>query len=93
MQKALDNASRPSESDNKRLKKEYKCAYCHLWFPRKSVEIDHKIQAGSLRCYDDVVPFLIRLTSENVDDYQILCKPCHKIKGFEDKQKVKENGK
>jgi hypothetical protein len=80
MQLALKKASRPSQSSNKKLKTEYQCAHCLHWFPRKFVEIDHKQEAGSLKCYDDIVPFIIRLTSENIDDYQILCKPDHLAK-------------
>lgn len=80
MQLTLDAASRPSQSDNKRLKKEYKCAHCKKWFPRKGVEIDHVEECGSLKNYDDIVPFLKRLTKEKLTDYQILCKPCHLAK-------------
>ena len=77
MQLVLKKASRPSQSSNKKLKTEYQCAQCLHWFKREDVEIDHKIEAGSLKCYDDIVPFLKRLTSENIDDYQILCKEDH----------------
>ena len=78
---ALERASRPSQSTNKRLKKEYKCAMCGKWFKRTDVEIDHIEECGSLSCYDDIVPFLKRLTKENPDDFQILCKEDHKKKG------------
>lgn len=80
MQKALIKASRPSQSTNKRLKTEYQCAHCNKWFKRADVQIDHIEECGSLNCYDDIVPFLQRLTKENVDAYQILCKPDHKKK-------------
>lgn len=77
---ALNNASRPSQSTNKLLKKEYQCNNCKGWHPRKNVEIDHKIECGSLRNYNDIVPFLQRLTPESVNSFQILCKKCHKNK-------------
>lgn len=86
MMLALEAASRPSKSKNKRLKKEYQCANCQLWFPRKEVEIDHKIECGSLANYNDIVPFIQRLTAEDINSYQILCRPCHKIKTAEYKQ-------
>ena len=92
MQKALDNASRPSQSENKRLKKEYQCEICENWFPRKSVEIDHREECGSLRNYDDLVPFLKRLTAEDPESYGILCKPCHLDKTKQYKLNQKENG-
>ena len=84
MQKALEKASRPSQNkQNKRLKKEYQCAHCKDWFKRQDVEIDHKIECGSLKNWDDVVPFIQRMTAEDVNAYQVLCIHCHKIKTTE----------
>lgn len=80
MQKALKAASRPSQSTNRRLKTEYHCAHCQNWFPRTQVEIDHIVECGSLKSYDDIVPFIERLTAEDIESYQILCKPCHRSK-------------
>lgn len=89
MQIALQKASRPSQSINKRIKKEYRCAKCENWFIRTQVEIDHIEEAGSLRSYEDIVPFIQRLTKEETNGYQILCKPCHllKSKQFRDLKK------
>lgn len=80
MQITLEKASRPSQSSNKRLKKEYICISCSKWFKRADVQIDHIEECGSLKSYDDIAPFIQRLTKEDVNAYQILCKPCHKIK-------------
>jgi hypothetical protein len=94
MQLALEKASRPSQSLNKRIKKEYQCAKCKKWYKRADVEIDHKQECGSLSNYEDIVPFIQRLTKENIDAYQILCKPCHKLKTEAFRQsKKKTNGK
>lgn len=88
---ALERASRPSQSSNKRLKKEYQCAMCKKWFKRSDVQIDHIEECGSLSSYDDIVPFLKRLTKESPDDFQILCKPHHKDKGIMYKQLKTKN--
>jgi 5-methylcytosine-specific restriction endonuclease McrA len=94
MQLALEAASRPSQSLNKRIKKEYQCNHCKKWYKRADVEIDHKIECGSLQKYEDIVPFIQRLTKENISSYDILCKPCHKIKTDNYRQlKKKTNGK
>jgi hypothetical protein len=92
MQLALEAASRPSESTNKRIKKEYQCAKCKKWFKRADVEIDHIEEAGSLNNYDDIVPFIQRLTKEDISSYQILCKPDHKVKtdAFKASKKTKK---
>lgn len=76
---ALKNASRPSQNlENKRLKTEYQCNNCQNWFARKNVEINHVESVGSLRCYEDIVPFIQRLTYEDANGYTILCKNCHR---------------
>lgn len=90
MQKALDLASRPSQSSNKKLKKEYQCAHCKKWFKRADVQIDHIVGAGSLKTYDDIVPFILRLTTEKVEDYQILCVKDHLLKTKKDKHDSKQ---
>ena len=87
MMEVLEDASRPSQSENKRLKKEYQCKICSSWFPRKEVEIDHIIECGSLKSYDDIVPFIKRLTCEDKECYNILCKKCHLKKTVEYKAK------
>jgi ubiquinone/menaquinone biosynthesis C-methylase UbiE len=89
-QKALELASRPSKSLNKRIKKEYICAECCRWYKRADVEIDHIQECGSLRVYEDIVPFLKRLTNEDVRAYQVLCKKCHSKKTQEFKSNKNE---
>ncbi len=80
MQQALENSSRKSNG-----KKEYQCNQCNDWFKRKEVQIDHIVECGSLKGFDDIQGFIERLTIENVDGFQILCKGCHQIKTNENK--------
>ena len=77
---ALKLASRPYQGTSKLAKTQYQCAKCNDWFLKKDVAIDHIIPCGSLKNYEDIVPFIERLTTENVSDFQILCKPCHQVK-------------
>ena len=90
MQIALDQASRKYEGPNKLQKKEYQCAHCSGWFKRTEVQIDHIIECGSLRSFEDIEGFLRRLTPEDPAAFDILCKPCHLAKTKEDKQKKKD---
>ena len=85
MQIALESASRPNQSANKKLKKEYSCAECKEWFPRTETQIDHKTECGSLKTLDDIKGFIERLTIEDSDGFQVLCKPCHLTKNKEQK--------
>tara|TARA_R110000868_G_scaffold179968_3_gene420432 strand:+ start:425 stop:871 length:447 start_codon:yes stop_codon:yes gene_type:complete len=91
MQEALNLASRPYVGSNKLQKKEFLCAECgNKWYKRADVEIDHIQELGELREYSDIIPFIQRLTTENVSDYQILCKPHHLVKTHAARDKRKE---
>lgn len=81
---ALHAASRPYKGSDKRKKTEYKCAHCGKWFSQKDVSVDHIIPTGSLRKWDDLVPFVQRLFC-SIDNLQVLCKSCHDKKTYEEK--------
>jgi 5-methylcytosine-specific restriction endonuclease McrA len=75
--------------NTKRLAYHYKCASCKNLFTTKDIQIDH-IQPvvdpiKGFISYDD---FIDRLFCQK-DNLQVLCKPCHKIKTNEEKQKRK----
>lgn len=74
--KALELARRPSQSSNKRLRWEYKCALCKGWFARANVEVDHYPPVGSLRCAEDLPGFVTRLFTE-ADGLRVCCEACH----------------
>jgi len=82
---ALERARRPYVGENKRQKWEFQCAFCHKWFLRKGVELDHIRPCGSLNSWEDVRPFMERLLCESPDDYAVLCKSCHKEKTDEER--------
>lgn len=75
----LNNATRPYVGPDKRRKKERQCAACKGWFATTQTSADHIIPAGSLRCWDDLVPFVQRLFC-SVDGFQCLCDTCHTAK-------------
>ena len=94
MMNCLKRGSRPSQSSNKRLKTEYLCVGCQNWFPRTGIQIDHKIPCGELNKYEDIVPFIINLTQEDENAYQLLCKyKCHKTKTEKEKAERAEKRK
>jgi hypothetical protein len=80
MAKAKLFVRRPYRGPNKRQKWEYQCAHCKNWFQEKMVNIDYKTPAGSIKSMADIERFINRITSENPNDYQIICKDCFKIK-------------
>ena len=71
------DARRDSQSANKRLKYEYQCAQCKEWFAGKYVQVDHIVACGSLKCWEDLTPFVQRLLCEK-EGFRVLCVECHK---------------
>lgn len=69
-------ARRKYQGKSRRQKWEYQCANCKNWFPAKSINVDHIVPAGTLRCSDDLKGFVERLFCE-VDGLQCLCNKCH----------------
>jgi 5-methylcytosine-specific restriction endonuclease McrA len=82
------NARRKYNGKNKRQKWEYQCNHCNKWFPDKNVQVDHIVEAGTLRCKEDVGDFIERLFCE-IDGFQVLCKSCHKVKTDAYKKELK----
>lgn len=88
---AKDMAKVPKKGKIGRHKFEYKCAVCGGYFQFKEIQIDHKIEAGSLMNAQDLPGFVERLFCE-VDGFQVLChkrldgkKSCHYKKTHKNK--------
>ena len=79
MREAKERARRAYKGDG-RQKWEYQCNDCKKWYKDKEVQVDHVVPCGSLRCMEDIAPFIERMCCERVDAYQVLCKPCHQKK-------------
>lgn len=65
-------AKRAYKGPNKRQKWEYQCNICKGWFTDKEVAVDHIVEAGSLKDYNDLPAFVKNLFCE-VDGLQVLC--------------------
>src|SRR5690349_17800306 len=53
----LEQARRPYNGPNKRLKWEYQCSVCKKWFPQTQVEAHHSTPAGKLNSFEDLPGF------------------------------------
>lgn len=91
------NAKRPYKGSSKLQKYEYQCNICKEYFSEKEIAIDHIVEAGSLKDYNDLPGFVERLFCE-VDGFQCLCNKrkdgkvsCHTIKTQDYMKKQKEN--
>lgn len=84
---ALAEAKKPYVGDNPRQRFCYTCALCGSDFPAKGVAVDHRVECGTLTCWDDVAPFMQRLFCEK-SGLDILCHTCHDAKTFASKYDV-----
>lgn len=57
--------------------KQWRCSACEHLFKRSEIRIDHIEPAGSLKTWDDLLPFVKRLFFNKC---QPLCEPCHAVK-------------
>ena len=74
---ALKNAYTTTKlSKSKRQAKHYRCASCEEEFTSTNVQVDHREPIGKCKTWDE---FIERLFCE-VENLQVLCKPCHKEK-------------
>lgn len=75
----LAESGRKTNKNTGKLAKHYICAICAKEFVAKEVQVDHIIDAGTLKCFEDLGGFCSRLFCSLVD-LQVLCKECHKEK-------------
>src|SRR5687767_5637018 len=47
----LEKGKRKNQSDNKKLKYEYHCESCGLWFKRTEIQLDHIRPCGGINSY------------------------------------------
>ncbi len=72
-------ARRPYKGPNKRLKYEYKCNECKIYYPNKQIQVDHLKPVGPLTDLSQLVGYVERLFCE-ASGLQVLCKTCHQKK-------------
>lgn len=60
------------------------CVFCQTLLPASKLEVDHREQAGGFTNKEEAVEWFWRLLDTN-DNWQLTCKPCHKIKSHQEK--------
>lgn len=65
-----------------------RCALCGLIHGVKDIEVDHRTGNHALRSMDDLRAFIEAMIMVSFDDLQLVCKPCHKIKSYAEKQGI-----
>lgn len=72
---------KPPASYKGRAKKLVQCKQCNEWFPISNTEVDHIVEGGSFKSVAESFEWFLRIIDVN-DNWQILCKPCHKVKSL-----------
>ncbi len=65
-----------------------RCALCKQMYGLKDIEVDHLTGNHSLRNMDDLRAFIEAMIMVSYDDLQLVCKTCHKIKSYAEKQGI-----
>lgn len=68
--------------------KRCRCILCQKIFPTGEVEVDHIEGNHSLKNSNDIGTFIKSIIEVSKEDLQIVCKPCHKIKSYADKEGI-----
>ena len=74
---------------NKNQKWAYLCAICKKQYKTDEVEIDHIKPVGSLRKAEDLPKYVENLFCE-IENFQCLCKKCHKEKTDRQREEKKQ---
>ncbi len=70
---------------SKRVKSVGQCQICNGWFANSSLQVDHKIQAGSIGgSWEGYFNWVYDLLADK-DNMQLVCVPCHKVKSHADR--------
>ena len=73
-----------------RMAKHYYCTMCKIAYPAKDVQVDHKSPVVPLTGFTTWDSFINRLYCL-LDNLQVLCKECHKLKSSGERKKRKKN--
>lgn len=89
--RTIRECRRDYKGENKRQRFEYQCNMCKQWFKQSEIQVDHIEPCGSFFNKETgrfsrmlFARFCYRLF---FGELQCLCKPCHVIKGKEDRLK------
>ncbi len=78
----LELARQPDMNPSTRTKWLCECEHCHGMFKMTDVEVDHIKGEHSLKTLSDVEHFARSILDVSITDLQVMCKPCHAIKGY-----------
>jgi hypothetical protein len=73
---------------NKQTKRVGQCALCEQWFAGSKLECDHIEESDGCYSFETAEKFLWHCAAQDVDNFQLVCKPCHKIKSYSCREEI-----
>lgn len=65
-----------------------KCSICNGEFTVANIEVDHIKGNHSLITFEDISTFIEAIVTITPEDLRLVCKPCHKIESYAEKQGI-----
>lgn len=64
------------------------CVFCNEVMAGSKLECDHIVESEGCTSKDTAEKFLWHCGGQTSDNFQLACKPCHKIKSYAEKMKI-----
>ena len=64
------------------------CYLCKQWFSGSKLECDHVIESEGCYSFETAEKFLWHCAADSPDNWELVCKPCHKIKSYSMRQEM-----
>ncbi len=64
------------------------CVMCNEWMAGSKLECDHKKPSNGCSDWSDVPSFVEYCVSQPATEFQLICKPCHKIKAYAERMNI-----
>lgn len=64
------------------------CDMCGVTFKMTEMQVDHKLGGHSLKTFEDISSFIHGIVFVKKEDLQLLCKGCHDIKTYAERQGI-----
>lgn len=64
------------------------CVKCREWFAGSKLECNHKLPSDGCKNYEEAGKFLHYCASGTGEDWELVCKPCHKIQTYAEREGI-----
>lgn len=84
----ISDEQRASGKFHRQTKKIGQCTICKEWFAGSQLECDHIQESEGCFSYETAEQFLWHCARKLPEDFQLVCKVCHKIKSYSSREGI-----